>query len=72
MEESGGLNFGTVLSCHLPGGTGENHKNLRQENRSPARDLNPGPDKHKDCQAFYSVGFNLRIRLCSPEGPKLL
>jgi hypothetical protein len=35
-----------VLSWHLPGGTEDNYENC-QDNRSPDRDLNPGPPNTK-------------------------
>jgi hypothetical protein len=36
-----------ALSWHLPGGTEENHENLRQGIWSPGRDMNPGPPEYE-------------------------
>jgi hypothetical protein len=37
-----------VLSQNLPGGTEENHENVRQDSHSLGQDLNLGPSK---CEA---------------------
>jgi hypothetical protein len=36
-----------LLFQHLPGVTGENYENVRQDSQSPNRNLNPGPPECK-------------------------
>jgi hypothetical protein len=44
LEDSG---RGLILSYYLPGGTEKNYENLRQDSRSPGRDLNPWPSEYE-------------------------
>jgi hypothetical protein len=47
IRKEAGMAYYEMLLWHLPGGSGENHKNLSQDSLSLSQDLNQGPPEYK-------------------------
>jgi hypothetical protein len=51
-----------VLSRHLPGRTGENYEHVKQDIRSPGRDLNPGLSEYE--AGMLTTGPQCSVDIC--------